>query len=223
MNCPDFKERIAEFVAGELAPELQTEMDAHEQICLTCRQTVAHWREMESLLRSSLPVQNPPRSFFLPLPPRHASWLETARLWFGFASMATVTACLLLFALLRPSVRVDHSQVSVDFAHARTESAAVPASAVTAEQVQGLVQQALEEVTSQKSNTLPGAAPSKATPAAIEEANRMNQLAVQVQMLKETQSALWQQVQQHGLYLQSSWRGPSDQLDMYEKQPAVQP
>ena len=30
MNCSDFKDLIAERVAGELTPELKAEMDAHE-------------------------------------------------------------------------------------------------------------------------------------------------------------------------------------------------
>lgn len=212
MNCTDFNERIAEFVAGEVTPELKTEMAAHEQICLTCRQTVAHWREMEMLVRASLPAEEPRRSFFVPFPPRRTGWLETARTLFGLTSMASVAACLLLIAIFRPSVHLDRSQLSVNFAPSSIESTAATAPVMTEAQVRSLVQQLLaKDVALQKAGGPTASTPITLIPATSEDANRMSQLAVQVQMLKENQFALWQQVQQHGLYLQSAWRPPSVQ------------
>jgi len=223
MNCSDFKELIAERVAGELTPELKTEMDAHEKLCPACQHAVADWRQMESVLRSSWPAEEPSRSFLLPIPPPRTGWIETARTWFGLASMAAVTACLLLFALLRPSVHVDRSQLSINFAPMHAESGAMPSQIVTEAQVQAWVQEAVAETASQRGEKMPEVAASKATPTGSEEANRSAQLAVQIQMLKENQASLWQQVQQHGLYLQSSWRSPSDQGELNRKQHSVQP
>lgn len=217
MNCSDFKDLIAERMAGELTPERKAEIDAHEKLCPACQHAVADWRQMESLLRSNWPAEDPRRSFFLPVPPR-TRWIETARTWFSLASMAAVTACLLLFALLRPAVRFDRSQLSINFAPTHTESGAVPSPVVTEAQVHAWVQDAVAQAVSQRAESTP-AVVSKAIPADSEEANRAAQLAVQIQMLKENQASLWQQVQQHGLYLQSSWRTPSDQEDQHAVRP----
>ena len=223
MNCSDFKDLIAERVAGELTPELKAEMDAHEKVCPVCQQAVVDWRQMESLLRSSWPAEDPRRSFLLPFPPSRTGWIQTARTWFSLASMAAVAACLFLFALLRPSVHVDRSQLSINFAPARTESGAGPSQVVTEAQVQAWVQEAVVQATAQRTEKMPEVAAAKTTSAGSEEANRAAQLAVQIQMFKENQASLWQQVQQHGLYLQSSWRSPSDQGELYRKQHSVQP
>jgi len=223
MNCSDFKELIAERVAGELTPELKTEMDAHEKLCPACHQAVADWRQMESLIRSSWPAEDPRRSFLLPIPFPRTDWMDTARTWFSLASMAAVAACLFLFALLRPSVHVDRSHLSINFAPTNTESGAPPSQAVTEAQVQAWVQEAVAQAALQRTEKMPEAVASKVLPASSEETNRAAQLAVQIQMLKENQASLWQQVQQHGLYLQSSWRSPTDQGDLYQKKHPVQP
>lgn len=223
MNCSDFKDMISEHVAGELTPELKQEMEAHEKACAACQHAVEEWRQMETLLRSSLPAEDPRRSFFLPIPPRRVRWLEIARTGFGFASMAAVAACLLLFVVLRPAVHLDRRQLSVSFASTPIESAAVSAQPLSQAQVQAWVQEAFAQAASQSPEKMPEAGALKPTPVAAEQANRLAQLAVQIQLLKENQLSLWQQVQQHGLYLQSSWHPPSGQIDSTPKQYSNQP
>ena len=223
MNCSDFKEWIPERVSGELTPEQKQEMDTHQASCSACRQAVAEWRQMESLLRSSWPAEDPRRSFFLPVLPRRARWLETARTWFGLASMAAVTGCLLLMMFFRPAIHFDRGQLSVNFSSASSENIGMATQPVTQAQVQGWVQDALAQSASQTSTMTHESASSKPTVASNENADRVAQLAVQVQLLKENQLSLWQEVNQHGLYLQSSWRPASDRNDVYPKEHSNQP
>ena len=217
MNCPDFQERIAERVAGELSAEQRQEMDAHEKNCPSCQRSVAEWREMQSLLLASWPTENPPRPFFLPNLPQRSTWFETARTWFAFASMAAVTGCLLMLAILRPAVNFDHRQLSINFAHSRTGEEAISAQTVTQAQVQAWVRQALEQPTPQGAEKMQPASGSRALPSSEEQARRLTQLGVEFEILKENQASLWQQVEQHGLYLQSAWRSPADPSDSKEK------
>jgi anti-sigma factor RsiW len=223
MNCADFEKLIAERVAEELNAERRAEMDTHEQSCSACQQTLAQWQKMQALLLASWPAEEPRTPFFLPNPRRQDGWLETARTWFGLASMATVAGCLLLLAVLRPAVSYDHSQLSINFGAARGEAGAITAQGVTPTQVQAWVRQALEEA------TVAGAAETQPTsganpiPSSAEQARRVTQLGVQVQILKENQLALWQQVEQHGLYLQSAWRGPSNQIEMQRQRSSDRP
>jgi len=223
MNCSDFKEWIPERVSGELTPEKKQEMESHESSCSTCRQALAEWRQMESLLRSSWPVEDLRRSFFLPVPPRRSGWLETARTWFGLASMAAVTGCLLLLVLFRPAIHLDRGQLSVNFFSTSSESAGTAAQPITQAQVQGWVQDALSQSVSQTSSKANEIAPSKPVATSIEDADHVAQLAAQIQLLKENQLSLWQEVNQHGLYLQSSWRPASDRNDLYPKEHSNQP
>jgi anti-sigma factor RsiW len=223
MNCPDFEKLIAERVADELTAEQRAEMDAHEQSCSGCRQSVAEWQKMQTLLLASWPAEEPRLSFFLPNPRRQGHWLETARTWFGVASMGAVAGCLLLLAVLRPAVSYNHNQLSINFSKSYGEEGAISAQAVTQAQVQAWVQQALEQTTAAgASETQPtsGASP---IPSNTEQARRVTQLGVQVEMLKENQSALWQQVEQHGVYLQSAWRGPSDQIESQRQKSSDRP
>jgi len=124
---------------------------------------------------------------------------------------------LLLLVVLRPAVSYDHSQLSINFGAARSEGGTMSTQAVTQAQVQAWVRQALEQA------TVAGVAEAQPTsgasqiPSSAEQARRVTQIGVQVEMLKENQSALWQQVEQHGLYLQSAWRGASDPSDSKEK------
>jgi anti-sigma factor RsiW len=223
MNCPDFEKLIAERVAEELNAEQRAEMEAHEQNCSACRQVLAQWQEMQALLLASWPAEDPRMPFFLTNPKRQESWLETARTWFGLASMATVAGCLLLLAVLRPAVSYDHSQLSINFGAARSEAGAISAQAVTPTQVQAWVRQALEQATAAGAVETPPTSGASPNPSSAQQAKRLTQLGVQVQMLKENQSALWQQVQQHGLYLQSAWRGPSDQIELQRQRSSDRP
>lgn len=223
MNCPDFKELIPERVAGELPPERKQEMEAHELACPACHQAVEEWRQMESLIRSSWPAEDPRRSFLLPVPPRRVRWLDTARTWFGLASMATVTACLLLLLVLRPGIQYDRGQLSVNFAPHRTEPAVSSVQAATQAQVQAWVQEALAQAATQTPERMTEVSAPKPAGVTAEQANRVAQLAVQIELLKENQLSLWQEVQQHGLYLQSSWHPASDQMNLYPKNPSSRP
>jgi len=217
MNCTDFEKLIAERVGEELSAEQKAEMDVHEKSCAHCRLVLAEWQKIQTLLLASWPAEEPRRPFFLPNPRRQTTWLETARTWFGLASMATVTGCFLLLVVLRPAVSYDHSQLSINFGAARSQEGTMSAQAVTQAQVQAWVRQALEQA------TVAGVAEAQPTsgasqiPSSAEQARRVTQIGVQVEMLKENQSALWQQVEQHGLYLQSAWRGASDPSDSKEK------
>jgi len=221
MNCSDFKEWIPECVSEELTPERKQEMESHESSCSTCRQTLAEWHQMESLLRSSWPAEDPKRSFFLPVPPRRAVLIEMARTWFGLASMAAVTGCLLLLVLFRPAIHFDRGQLSVNFSSASSENAVIAAQPVTQAQVQAWVQDALAQSVSQTSSKTNEIASSKPTRTGNEDADRVAQLAAQIQLLKENQLSLWQEVNQHGLYLQSSWR--PDRNDLYPKEHSNRP
>jgi len=97
------------------------------------------------------------------------------------------------------------------------------AQAVTQEQVQGWVRQALEQATAVGVAEGQPTSGASAIPSNAEQARRVTQLGVRVEMLQENQSALWQQVEQHGLYLQSAWRGPSDQIEFQRQQPPERP
>ena len=127
MNCPAFEKLIAERIAEELTAEQIAEMDAHEQNCPGCRHALAEWQKMQALLLTNWPAEEPRRPFFLPSPTQKGGWLETARIWFGLASMAAVTGCLLLLAVLRPEVAYDHSQLSINFSTTRSEGGAISA------------------------------------------------------------------------------------------------
>jgi len=165
---------------------------------------------MQFLLRSSWPAENPRRSFFLPVPPPRASWLDTARAWFGVASMAAVTGCLLLLVLFRPAIHFDRGQLSLNFASASSETAGSAVQPVTQAQVQAWVRDALAQSSSEASAKAQEVTTSKSFATSNEDADRVAQLAVQLQLLKENQLSLWQEVQQHGLYLKSAWHPAPD-------------
>ena len=217
MNCPDFQELIAERIAGEVPTERRREMDAHEEICPSCRRLVTEWREMQSLLVASWPTADPALPLFLPNPPRRSSWLQTAQTWFGFASMAAVTACLLMLAILRPSVNFDRRQLAINFSQSHADEEVISAPAVTQAQVQTWVRQALDQSMPQSGEKMQPVSGSRALSPSEEQTRRIAQLGVEFEILRENQGSLWQQVEQHGLYLQSAWRVPSDAPDSNEK------
>jgi len=223
MNCPEFEKLIAERIAEELTAEQTAAMDAHEQSCPGCRHALAQWQKMQSLLLANWPAEEPRMPFFLPSPTQKGGWLETARTWFGVASMAAVTGCLLLLVILRPAVSYDHSQFAISFSKARSGGEATSAQAVTQAQVQAWVQQALQQITVVGAAGIQPTSGAGPIPSDAEQARRVTQLGVQVEMLKENQSALWQQVEQHGVYLQSAWRGPSDHIETQRKLPSERP
>lgn len=223
MNCSEFKQLIPERTSGELAPERKPEMEAHELSCPACRQALEDWRQMESLLRSSWPTENPGRSFFLPAPPQRRGWLDTARTWFGLASMASVTVCFLVLVFLRPAIHFDHGQLSVNFTQGRSELVLSTPRPVSQAQVQAWVQEALAQAAVRTTESTPTASTPKSVATTDEQAHRVAQLAVQIELLKENQLSLWQQVQEHGVFLQSAWQPPSEQMDSNPKGPGSRP
>ena len=170
---------------------------------------------MESLLRASWPSEDPRVPFFLPNPRLQGGWAATVRTWLGWVSMAAVTGCLLLLVILRPSVNFERSQLSINFGNA---GKATPSEVITQAQVQAWVQQALAQAATETASKPQPAAALTAVPSNEEELRRVAQLAVQIEMLRRNQLSLWQQVQQHGLYLQSAWRAPADALEPNQRQ-----
>jgi hypothetical protein len=210
MNCDDCRKMISERAAGELSPEQTSEFDAHQQICATCREAVREWQQLEVLLRSSWPSEDPAVPFFVPPSKRTPNWLHTVRSWVSAASTAAVAASLLLLVIFRPSIQYDPHQLSINFS--RTDSRPTttsPVEAVSQSQVQAWVQAAYEQSMMREQQRAQSASQPASNSSSEEESRKVAQLAVQLEMIKESQAALWQQVQQHGVYLQSAWLGSS--------------
>jgi anti-sigma factor RsiW len=212
MNCDDFRELISERVAGELSGEQAKEFDAHQQVCLTCRDAVRDWQQLENLLRATWPSEDPPVPFFLPTTKAHASWLSTVRNWVSVASMAIVAASFFLLVVSRPSIQYGQHALSIDFGQTNSRPGAAPAQAVSQAEVRAWVQAAVQQFTAQESARLQSASHPISDLSREEESRRLAGLGVELEMVKETQASLWQQIQQHGLYLQSAWRRPSEQI-----------
>ena len=94
MNCDEFREYISERLAGEISSERTKQFDDHQQACSGCRKAVRDWQQLENLLRTSWPSQDPPYPFFLPAARVHPSWLGTVRNWVSVASMAVVLSLI---------------------------------------------------------------------------------------------------------------------------------
>lgn len=212
MNCDDFRELIAERVAGELSGEQTKEFDAHEQVCVTCRDAVRDWRQLENLLRTNWPSQDPPIPFFLPASKAHTNWLGTVRNWVSVASMTLVAASLFLLVVSRPSIQYGQHALSINFGQTNSRAGTVPAQAVSQAEVRAWVQADVLQSMAQESARLQPAARASSDLSKEEESRRLARLGVELEMVKETQISLWQQIQQHGLYLQSAWSRPPEQI-----------
>ena len=212
MKCDDFRELISERVAGELSGEQTKEFDAHQQVCSTCRDAVRDWQQLESLLRASWPSQDPPFPFFLPVPKAHAGWLGTVRNWVSVASMAIVAGTLLFLVVSRPSIHYGQQALSINFGQASSQAGAAPTQAVSRAEVQAWVQAAVQQSMADESTRLQPASQAKSELSREEESRRLARLGAELEMVKETQVSLWQQIQQHGLYLQSAWSRPAEQI-----------
>jgi anti-sigma factor RsiW len=212
MNCDDFRELISERVAGELSGEQAKQFDAHQQVCSTCRSAVRDWQQLENLLRTTWPSEDPPVPFFLPASRVSVSWLGTVRNWVSVASMAMVAASVLLLAVSRPSIQYGQHTLSINFGHTSSRAGAAPAEAVNQAEVRAWVEVAVREFTAQESARVQSASHPSTDVSREEESRRLARLGVELEMVKETQASLWQQVQQHGLYLESAWRRPSEQI-----------
>jgi anti-sigma factor RsiW len=208
MNCDDFRGLISEKVAGELPLEQAKEFDAHQQVCSTCRDAVRDWQQLETLLRASWPSEDPPFPFFLPVPKAHAGWLGTVRNWVSVASMAIVAATFLFLVLSRPTIQYGQHALSINFGQSSSQAGTAPAQAVSRAEVQAWVQAAVQQSIAEESAQLQPASQGK-NELSKEELAR---LGAELEMVKETQVSLWQQVQQHGLYMQSAWSRPAEKI-----------
>jgi anti-sigma factor RsiW len=202
MNCNEFRDSIAERVDGELSAARTQEFDAHEHACSGCRATLTEWRQLADTLRAAWPSVDPPaHRVFLP-PKTSGSWLDATGRWCGYASMALVATSLLLLVLLRPSIHLDRNQLALSFASAGTNLKSVSAPGPNQEVVQAWAQAAVHEAVLQQVAEFQKAAQS--TPDRGE-AQRLNQLAVRLKMMEETQSSLWQRTEEQRVYLQTLW------------------
>ena len=212
MNCDHFRELMSEKVAGELSLEQAKEFAAHQQVCSTCRDAAREWQQLENLLRASFPSQDPPFPFFLPVPKAHAGWLGTVRNWASVGSMAIVAATFLFLVLSRPRIEYGQHALSINFGHTSSQAGTAPAEAVSRAEVEAWVQAAVEQSIAEKSAQLQPASQSKSELSREEQSRQLARLGAELEMVKETQVSLWQQVQQHGLYMQSAWTRPAEQI-----------
>lgn len=208
MLCNQFRDLMFERLAGELTPEQESACSEHELSCVVCRAELADTKWIAARLRTGWPAEES-APLQLALPQRGAgwgSWLDAGALWFTRASAALVMACLLALLIVRPTLQADRDGVRIAFSHAAepvaptTSQAATASAALTPEQVRALVQ---TEVEKDFARVQPTAAPvERRAPATGEVADA----SVQMRQLQRNQAQLWQQVQQHGLYLESLWR-----------------
>jgi hypothetical protein len=206
MNCNEFRDSIAERLDGELSAPRTQEFDAHEHACSACRAAAAEWRQLANTLRAAWPsVDPPPHRVFLP-PKTSGSWLDATGRWCSYASLALVATSLLLLVLLRPSIHLDRNQLALSFSSGGTNTQSV--SAPSQEVVQAWAQAAVHEAVLQQVAEFQKAAQS--TPDRVD-AQRLNQLAVRLKMMEETQASLWQRNEEQRLYLQTLWKGSSGQ------------
>jgi len=212
MNCGDFRDLISERVAAELSSDQAKEFDAHQQVCLTCRDAVRDWQQLEKVLRASWPSEDPPIPFFLPASKAHASWLGLVRNWVSVASMTLVGASLLLMVVSRPSIQYGQHALSINFGQTKFLAGAAPAEAVSRAEVRAWVQAAVQQSTAQESARIGPASEPSSDLSREEESRRLARLGVELEMVKETQASLWQQIQQHGLYIESALERPSQQI-----------
>ncbi len=211
MKCDDFRELISERVAGELSQDQRKDFDAHEQVCLTCRDAVRDWQQLENLLRATWPSVDPPTPFFLPGPKDQNLWLGTVRNWVSVASMALVGASILFLIVSRPSIQYRQHALSINFGQTNSRAPVAPAEAVSQAEVRAWVQAAVEQSLAQPSTRIEPASEGSSDLSREEESRRLARLGVELEMVKETQGSLWQQIQQHDLYLESALERPSEQ------------
>ena len=213
MVCNEFRNLMFERLGGELLPHQEAACVEHEQTCAICRAELAQFKWVESRLRAGWPSEDPtPVSVLLPhnlQQPAAHNWFDVASVWFARASAAVVMACLVALLLLRPSIELGRGSLHVAYGHdaARPEAQVT----VTQDQLKALVQ---AEVNEEMSRMQPAAliTPQATSPdkqvsgKSSEEAQRINQVAFQMQQLDRSQRVLWQQVQQQELNMAGLWR-----------------
>jgi hypothetical protein len=216
MVCNEFRNLMFERLGGELSPSQETACAEHEQSCVICRAELAQFKWVETRLRAGWPSEEPmPASVLLPHQSAQTAshnWFDLAAVWFARASAALVMACLVAVLLLRPSIEADRGSLHIAFGR----DAARPQDqiTVTQDQLRTMVQ---AEVNQEMARMQPVALATPANPAtatstsakSADDAQRMTQVAFQVRQLQQSQASLWQQVQQHGIYLESLWHRSS--------------
>jgi hypothetical protein len=223
MDCEDFREHIFEQKTKKLSTAQIKDFDAHHQDCPSCRDALRDWQQIESLLRTSWPSEDPQIPFFVPPARAHqARWLYNVRNWVSAASTAVLAASLLLVVLLRPSVQYNRHELSFRFGQTGPPSEAPSAQPVSQVQVQAWARAAAEQVVTQETARLQSASHSMSDSSSAEESGHLARMRVELEMLKKTEASLWQQVQQHGLYLQSAWQRPSQPIGTNQA-PSVSP
>lgn len=210
MLCNQFRDLMFERLAGELTPQQESACSEHEQSCVVCRAELADTKWIATRLRTGWPAEEA-MPLQLTLPQDGAGlgkWLDSGALWFTRASAALVMACLLALLIVRPTLQSDRDGVRIAFSHSTaqpaapaTSQAATVSAGLTPEQVRALVQ---TEVERDVARLQPAAAPAPRRAAVTGE---VADVALQMRQLQRNQATLWQQVQQHGLYLESLWRG----------------
>jgi hypothetical protein len=211
MDCEDFREHIFEQKTKKLSTAQIKDFDAHHQDCPSCRDALRDWQQIESLLRTSWPSEDPQIPFFVPPAKAHqARWLYNVRNWVSAASTAVLAASLLVVVLLRPSVQYNRHELSIRFGQTGPPSEAPSAQPVSQVQVEAWARAAAEQVVAQE--TARSASHSVTDSSNAEGSEHLARMGVELEMLKETEASLWRQVQQHGLYLQSAWQRPSQPI-----------
>ena len=196
MRCDEFRDLMFERLSGELDPVQDAACDEHEKTCAICRAELAQFHAVQARLRAGWPAEDPlPMQVVLP---QHETrrWFDVATLWFSRASAGLVAAALLFMVLVRPSLQVGRGAIELSFGSAVTP-ASVSASTLNEAQVKAMVQSAVDR--QMELSKAPAATPSVKSPA------DSAQVATQLRQLQRTQAALWETVQQHGLYLESMW------------------
>jgi anti-sigma factor RsiW len=198
MRCDEFRDLMFERLSGELDPERDAACDSHEKGCAICRAELAQFRSVQARLRAGWPSEDPlPMQVVLPQNDARR-WFDAATLWFSRASAGLVAASLLFLVLVRPSVQVGRSGIELSFGPAVTQTAS--ASTLSEAQVKALVQAAVDRQIAQAK----AVAPVSGVP--TNQAVQSAEVANQVRQLQRTQATLWEEVQQHGLSLESLWR-----------------
>lgn len=138
--------------------------------------------------------------------------------------MALVATSLLLLVIFRPAIRVDRNQLAVFFGASQTTSQfrpGEPGEIVTQERLRTSIDAAVREAALKQSADLQRATQSVSM-RPEEEARLLNQLAVRLGMLEETQGSLWQSTAEQRVYLQTLWSKSQEQSGPAQEPPVQQ-
>ncbi len=205
MDCREFRDSILEALGGELPEEKQTDFARHEAGCAACQRELARSQAVEAALRRGWPVEEPPPGLNLAFRPMSAPWWEAAWRWFSFASAALVTASLVALVILRPSVAWQGKRLEMAFSGSAVSNP-LASQQVTQAQVQAWVRAAVQNAVATESAA--GGAPQAALASSSKpsEAKRWGEVSSRLQLLRDSQAYLWNQVEEQQLNLRSLWQ-----------------